>query len=109
MVHKAWRSPQSMWSSAVMVLYKHFVKRHRLYYNPFIGDGDCSTYQEISNANVYGITMAIGKEEDIGHVTKHMSHQQALVWDWRGNKLSDGKTISGKGRLTNNHINEGFF
>ena len=30
---------------------------------------------------------------------------QALVQDWREKMLSDGKTVSGNGRLTNNGIN----
>ena len=46
-------SPQSMESSAVMTLYKPSVKKRGLYYDPFIGDGDCSAYREVSNTNVY--------------------------------------------------------
>ena len=73
-------SPRSMESSAVMTLYKRSVKKHRLYYDPFIGDRDCSAYREVYNANVYGVTKAIGKEEDAGHVTKRMgNHLRALV------------------------------
>ena len=98
-------SSQSMESSPVMKLYKLSVKKRGLYYDPSIGDGDCSAYRGVTNANVYGFTKAIGKEEDKGHVTKRMGNQlQALVRDWRGKKTSDGKTISGKGRLTKNRI-----
>lgn len=78
-------SPQSMESSPFMKLYKRTVKKRGLYYDPFIGDGDCSAYRDVTNVNVYGFTKAIGKEEDKGHVTKRMGNQlQALVRDWRG-------------------------
>ena len=73
-------SPRSMESSAVMTLYKRSVQNYGLYYDLFIGDGDCSAYREVYNANVYGVTKAIGKEEDVGHVTKRMgNHLRALV------------------------------
>ena len=94
-----------MESSAVMVLYKCSPKRCKLYYDPFTGDADCSAYQEISNGNAYRVTKPVHKEEDTGHVTKHMGNQlRALVRDWRGKKLSNGKIKNGKRRLTNNCI-----
>ena len=97
---------QPMESPAVMTLYKRSAKKRRLYYDTFKGDEDFSTYRETSNPNVYGVSKAIGKEEDVGHVTNRMSNQlRVLVQDWNGEKLSDAKTISGKGRLSNNRIN----
>ena len=55
-------SPQSMEIFAVMTRYKRSIKRHGPYYDPFIGDGNCSAYRKVSNANICGFTKAIGKE-----------------------------------------------
>ena len=99
-------SPQSMESSAVLTLYRRSVSKHNLYYDPFIGDGDSASYREVCNSQVYGDIKQVGKEEDIGHVTKRMGTQlRAIVRDYKGKKLKDGKVINGKGRLTNNRIN----
>ena len=61
-----------MEKAAVMILYNRSVEKRSLYYDPYIGDGDSSSYREVCKAQVYGPAKLIDKEEDIGHVTKRM-------------------------------------
>ena len=59
-----------MEASSILILYKRSVEKNRLYYDPFVGDGDSSSYREVCREQVYGPIKMIGKEEDICHVTK---------------------------------------
>ena len=74
-----------MEKSAVLALYERSVATRGIYYDPFIGDGDSSSYREVVKSQVYGPTKLIGKEEDVGHVTKRMgSSLRAIVRDYKG-------------------------
>ena len=75
-----------MEKSAVITLYQRSVEKHRLYYDPFVGDEDSSAYREVCKSQVYGPTKLVGKEEDICHVTKRMGTQlRSIVRDHKGN------------------------
>ncbi len=66
-----------------------------------LGDGDSSTYSTILEANPMERTVYTNKLECIGHVQKRVgSRLRKLKSSNKGRKLSDGKGISGKGRLT---------
>lgn len=68
-----------------MDLYTRSVEKRGLRYDPYIGDGDSSSYREVCKAQVYGPTKVIGKEEDVCHVTKRMgTNLRALVRDYKG-------------------------
>ena len=74
-----------MEKSAVVSLYERSIERNKLLYDPFIGDGDSSAYNEVCKLQVYGPTKLIGKEEDIGHVIKRMgNHLRSVVRDYKG-------------------------
>ena len=78
---------QSMEKSAVVELYERSIEKNKIRYDPFIGDGDSSAYNEVCKMQVYGPTKIPGKEEDIGHVTKRMgNHLRAVVRDHKGIK-----------------------
>jgi hypothetical protein len=75
-----------MESSGVMQLYKRSVEKHAIRYIPFIGDGDCSSYNQVSIEKPYGESVYIPKVDCISHVTKRMgSNLRSLVRDYKGN------------------------
>ncbi|GFX69717.1 uncharacterized protein TNCV_1770851 [Trichonephila clavipes] len=64
-------------------------------------DGDSKTFSSIAEKKPYGDSVPIEKIECVSHVQKRMgSRLRKLKALWGKKKLSDGKTIRGKGRLT---------
>lgn len=77
-----------------------------LRYVKYLGDGDTKTFLEISKAQPYG-DLKVEKLECIGHVQKRMGTRlRKLKQQLRGEKLPDGKTVGGKGRLTDKLIDK---
>ncbi|GFU66589.1 uncharacterized protein TNCV_3335701 [Trichonephila clavipes] len=69
-------------------------------YTQYLGDGDSKGFLTIKEAKVYGDT-EVEKLECIGHVQKRMGTRLRNILKMsKGIKLSDGKNISGRGRLT---------
>ncbi|GFW76844.1 uncharacterized protein TNCV_59421 [Trichonephila clavipes] len=69
-------------------------------YTQYLGDGDSKGFLTIKEAKVYGDT-EVEKLECVGHVQKRMGIRLRNILKMRkGIKLSDGKNISGRGRLT---------
>ena len=59
----------------------------------------------LSEAQPYGTDHPIQKLDCVGHVQKQLgTAHRNLKTIYRGQKLSDGKTIGGKGRLTDKLI-----
>ncbi|GFS79842.1 uncharacterized protein TNCV_750271 [Trichonephila clavipes] len=76
-------------------------QKHGLKYQRYIGDGDSKTFLSIAEKERYGDSVPIVKIECVGHVQKQMGNRLRKLKALRGEKkLSDGKTIGGKGRLT---------
>ena len=70
-----------------------------------LGDGDSSTYNSIVSSKPYGEECVPKKLKCIGHVQKRVrSRLRKLKNANKGVKLSDGKGIGGKGRLTDGKI-----
>lgn len=75
-------------------------------YTNYIGDGDSKTFLSISESKPYGDT-AVTKLECVGHIQKRMGTRlRNLKKEIGSKKLSDGKGLSGKGRLTDKIINQ---
>ncbi|GFV84962.1 uncharacterized protein TNCV_838361 [Trichonephila clavipes] len=69
------------------------------------GDGDTKTFNALSENKPYGDDHLIQKIECVGHVQKRMGTRlRKLKLVYNKKKLSDGKTIGGKGRLTDSLI-----
>ncbi|GFV28341.1 uncharacterized protein TNCV_4599941 [Trichonephila clavipes] len=69
-------------------------------YTQYLGDGDSKGFLTIKEAKVYGDTED-EKLECVGHVQKRMGTRLRNILKMsKGIKLSDGKNISGRGRLT---------
>ena len=76
-----------------------------LKYKDMLGDGDSATYSSIVDSKPYGDECVPKKLECIGHVQKRVgSRLRMLKNTYKGRKLSDGKGLAGKGRLTDAKI-----
>ena len=75
-------------------------------YAKYIGDGDCKTFTAISDSDPYGPLVKVEKIECVGHIQKRMGTQLRKLKAKMGKtKLSDGKGLGGRGRLTDAAIN----
>ena len=75
-------------------------------YTHLISDGDSTTYSLLQSAQPYGPEHPIVKLDCVGYVQKRMgTGLRNLKTKYRGQKLEDGKTIGGAGRLTDERIN----
>ncbi|GFW63880.1 uncharacterized protein TNCV_705861 [Trichonephila clavipes] len=82
-------------------------KLHNLKYSNYIGDGDTKTFNALSENKPYGDDHLIQKIECVGHEQKRMGARlRKLKLVYSKKKLSDGKTIGGKGRLTDSLIDK---
>ncbi|GFU86922.1 uncharacterized protein TNCV_3441921 [Trichonephila clavipes] len=69
-------------------------------YTQYLGDGDSKGFLTIKEAKVYGDT-EVEKLECVGHVQKRMGTRlRNIIKMSKCIKLSNGKNISGRGRLT---------
>ena len=81
---------------------------YNLRYKFLISDGDSKTFALLSNEQVYGTDPddQVEKLDCVGHVQKRLGTAlRRLKLQYKGQKLSDGKTIGGAGRLTDSLIN----
>ena len=81
---------------------------HNLRYKYLISDGDSKTFSLLCREKVYGGEPddQVAKLDCVGHVQKRLGTAlRSLKTQYKGQKLSDGKTIGGAGRLTDSMIN----
>ncbi|GFV72343.1 uncharacterized protein TNCV_638051 [Trichonephila clavipes] len=82
-------------------IFQRSVPQRNAKYIKYIGDGDTKTFPELQRTAPYSIK----KVECVGHIQKRMGARlRKLKTMYRGKKLSDGKSISGKNRLTDKFI-----
>ena len=94
-------SSGSMETAGALRIFERSEASRGLKYKDMLGDGDSSTYSAILECKPYGEDCIPNKLECIGHVQKRVgSRLRRLKSTNKGRKLSDGKGISGKGRLT---------
>eukprot|EP00112_Aurelia_sp_Birch-Aquarium-sp1_P014509 Seg314.3 transcript_id=Seg314.3/GoldUCD/mRNA.D3Y31 product="hypothetical protein" protein_id=Seg314.3/GoldUCD/D3Y31 len=85
-------------------IFKRSIDKHSLRYTEFLGDGDSKAHKELTAEKVYG-DIPVTKLECVGHIQKRMGTRLRSLKSRSGNaKLSDGKSIGGRGRLTNKLI-----
>lgn len=93
--------------NGMLRIFQRSVEERSVMYGNYIGDGDTKTYSALSKEKPYGTDIPIHKIECVGHIQKRMGTQlRKLKADMRGKKLSDGKSISGRGRLTDKDIDQ---
>jgi hypothetical protein len=98
-------SANSMETAGGIKIFERSVNTRGLKYTSMLGDGDSSTHNSIVQSKPYGEECTPDKMECIGHVQKRVgSRLRRLKNANKGVKLSDGKGLSGKGRLTTGKI-----
>ncbi|GFV14238.1 uncharacterized protein TNCV_1163611 [Trichonephila clavipes] len=84
----------------VLSIFQRSETSRKACYKHYLGDGDSKGFLIIKEAKVYGGT-EVEKLECVGHVQKRMGTRLRNILKMsKGIKLSDGKNISGRGRLT---------
>ncbi|KAM7293882.1 uncharacterized protein ISCGN_023460 [Ixodes scapularis] len=72
-------------------------------YTAYIGDGDSKAFLAVKESKPYN--KDVEKHECVGHVQKRMGTRlRSMKASLKGKRLSDGLTLSGKGRLTEKDI-----
>ena len=61
-----------MEKEGILGMYRRSVELHNIFYDPFIGDGDSSTYRSVVKEAIYGSWKTVRKEECINHVAKRI-------------------------------------
>ena len=99
-------SAGSVESAGAIEIFQQSINNHKLRYNNYIGDGDSSSFNKVVQSKPYGETFIINKLECVGHIQKRLGCRlRTLGKTYKGKKISVGKGISGKGRLTDRAIN----
>ncbi|GFY18988.1 uncharacterized protein TNCV_3876761 [Trichonephila clavipes] len=88
------------WNVGVLSIFQRSETSRKACYTQYLGDGDSKGFLTIKEAKVYGDT-EVEKLEYVGHVQKRMGTRLRNILKMsKGIKLSDGKNISGRGRIT---------
>ena len=80
------------------------VETRKLRYTHYIGDGDSKAYLDIVNYPYPGTV--VEKLECVGHIQKWVGKHLPKLRITVKTPLADGKTLRGRGRLTNKIINK---
>ncbi|XP_076468336.1 uncharacterized protein LOC143299096 [Babylonia areolata] len=100
-------SSGSMEAEIAKGIFSRSLQQYNLRYTRFIGDGDTNSFKSVMNSYPYGQETVIEKIECVGHVQKRMGTRlRNLKKGMKGRALADGKSIGGKGRLTDAEINK---
>ncbi|CAF1188468.1 unnamed protein product [Rotaria sp. Silwood1] len=100
------KSSGTMESAAILKIFQRSVAKYGVYYTKYIGDGDSKTFPMLFNKAPYP-GKVIEKIEDLNHFSTRMKRGlETIKRDYRGKKLSDGKTIGGQNRLSGDILND---
>ena len=97
-------SSGSMESKGAVEIFKRSLRVNNLRYKTYVGDGDTSSHQAVVDSRPYH-NLVPEKAECIGHVQKRVGTRLRNLKATCKEKLSDGKTLGGRGRLTDKVIN----
>lgn len=99
-------SSGGMESSGAINIFRRSVETRGVKYTKYLGDGDSKAFSSVIEDKPYE-DCDIEKLECVGHIQKRMgSRLRRLCKAMKGKKLSDGKIIRGKGRLTDATIDK---
>ena len=91
-------------ASGCLEMFQRSEEKHSLRYTEFLGDGDSKAHKQLLEKKVYG-DKPFTKLECVGHIKKRMgSRLRSLKKRCGKEPLGDGKSIGGKGRLTDKLI-----
>lgn len=81
--------------------------KYNIRYVQYLGDGDSKGFLAVQKDSPYGPECQVEKLECVGHVQKRMGNRLRKLKKKLGTaKLADGKSIGGKGRLTDALIDQ---
>ena len=83
-----------------VVLWGRSIEKHNFRYTYMVSDIDSKAYAKIFEMNVYGEDVQIKKLDCVGHVQKRMGKRLLNLKSVTKGELADGKTIGGRGNLT---------
>lgn len=93
--------------AGVTKIYERSVVENQVRYTNYLGDGDSKAFETVKNLKPYGDEVVISKLECVGHIQKRMGGRlRRLKLANKKKLLSDGKPLTGKGRLTDSVIND---
>ncbi|CAF2068009.1 unnamed protein product [Rotaria magnacalcarata] len=91
-------------AAAVLNMFKRSVSRYGVYYTKYVDDGDSKTHNILLKNAPY-TDKPVQKIEDLNHFSKRMKRGlDTIRREYGRKKLSDGKTIGGKNRLSDQTI-----
>ena len=85
------------------------IETRNLKYTTFVGDGDSSSFGRVKEAleKKFGARYVVKKEECVGRVQKRLGTTLGKYKnDKKGQKLSDGKGVGGRGRVTDKVVDK---
>lgn len=93
--------------AGVLDMFRSSVSQYNIRYKYYLGDGDSSAFPNVFSSQPYGSAFLIEKLECVGHVQKRMGSRLGKFKIKMGKeKLSDGKTVGRRERLTGTAIKE---
>eukprot|EP00794_Sanderia_malayensis_P001550 gene1550-1713_t len=102
-------SSDSMEMASAIDMFLRSMETRSLKYGTFVGDGDTDCFANVKEQcyKKYGDRYVVTKEECVGHVQKRLGTAlRKYKNSMKGKKLKDGKTVGGKGRLTDKNIDK---
>ena len=100
------KSSGAMEAEGAVEIFRRSETKHKLRYVEYIGDGDAGSFAKVVQSRPYGDSILPQKLECIGHVQKRVGTRlRNLRKEYKNKVLSDGKKLSGQGRLTDKCIN----
>lgn len=97
-------SSPAMECEGAVKLWERSIEKHNLRYKWMVSDGDSKAHAAVEE--VYGEEIKVEKLDCVGHVQKRMGKHLMKLKATNKCKLSDGKTMGGKGRLTEGKIKQ---
>ena len=98
-------SSGSMEAAGAVKMFSQSLEKYNLRFGHYIGDGDTDSFTKVVASKPYGDFIP-KKLECVGHAQKRLGTRlRNLRKEKKNDKLSDGKKIGGKGRLTDKMIN----
>ena len=99
-------SSNTMEEQGAKEMWSRSISKNKMRYTTFVGDGDRKAFKTVGDLQPYGKEIEITKADCIGHVQTRMGNR---LREWKRKapeKMEDGKSPRGKGRLTDDVIDK---
>lgn len=97
-------SSPAMEAEGAVTLWSRSIAKHKMRYKWMLSDGDSKAFNSVQH--IYGDRCVVEKLDCVGHVQKRMGKALLNLKSTTKGRLSDGKTIGGRGRLTDVKIKD---